>query len=486
MKSIPPFPHNKRLLFFDTETSGLYPEESEMLQLSYIIVDGATWKVLKEANFYFAYPEEEWRVSPKAIEVNHLTKEFLSKQKLTSRREALTLFFNDLYTCQLAVAHNTEFDCAHIETTAIHEEVLRHLWPYTYCTMKETTNICQLPFSNGGYGYKWPKLEELAKFLHVRFNKSALHDSLADTRLTFQCFKRLHINKQLSSYVYQNNLDIDTPIENAEESFPHQEASTYLGIDVPNLIIHDELLATYTFRRKIVAHAFNDTQLRKSRIRGFMMGIGYVSPDLINESYYLADAFIISRDITKQNTQILQQVSDFQRSHPDFRVFTLEAFLRHPEVQKYNMEFDMEVKRRNENAHAHKEHKANPFPELKENDDEIATYKFRGKKIMLYSVMTDLREWRRCNLENTGATSLERVNDDNQTADALIIDGTFYDKKYKDWKDALELQRTNHDFRVFTLSAFGKHYDKVIWPYIWKQIEKIPKGSLKPLSEYAP
>jgi DNA polymerase-3 subunit epsilon len=486
MKSIPPFPHNKRILFFDTETSGLYPEESEMLQLSYIIVDGATWKVLKEANFYFAYPEEEWRVSYKAIEVNHLTKEFLSKQKITSRREALTQFFNDLYTCQLAVAHNTEFDIAHIETTAIRKEVQRHLWPYIYCTMKESTNICKLPFANGGYGYKWPKLEELAKFLHVRFNKSALHDSLADTRLTFQCFKRLHINKQLSSYVYQNNLDIDTPVENAEELFPHQEASTYLDIDAPNLIIHDELLATYTFRRKIVAHAFNDTQLRKSRIRGFMMGMGYVSPDFIDESYYLADAFIISRDITKQNTQILQQVSDFQRSHPDFRVFTLEAFLRHPEVQKYNMEFDMEVKRRNENAHAHKEHKANPFPELKENDDEIATYKFRGKKIMLYSVMTDLREWRRCNLENTGATSLERVNDDNQTADALIIDGTFYDKKYKDWKDALELQRTNHDFRVFTLSAFGKHYDKVIWPYIWKQIEKIPKGSLKPLSEYAP
>ena len=124
--------------------------------------------------------------------------------------------------------------------------------------------------------------------------------------------------------------------------------------------------------------------------------------------------------------------------------------------------------------------------ELKENDDEIATYKFKGKKIMLYSILTDLREWRRCNLEMAGATSLERVKDDNQTADALIIDGTFYGKKYKDWKDALELQRTNPDFRVFTLSAFGKHYDKVIWPYIHKQIEKIPKGSLKSFSEFAP
>lgn len=483
MKSIPPFPNIKRILFFDTETSGLYPEESEMLQLSYIIVDGATWKVLKEANFYFAYPEEEWRISAKAIEVNHLTKDFLSRQKLTSYHEALTIFFTDLHTCQLAVAHNTEFDCAHIETTAIREEVLRHLWPKTYCTMKETTNICKLPFANGEYGYKWPKLEELAKFLHVRFNKSSLHDSLADTRLTFQCFKRLHINNQLSSYIYQNDLSLDPPFENAEELFPHQEVGTYLGIDAPNLIIHDELLATYTFRRKIVAHAFNDTQLRKSRIRGF---IGHVSPAIIDERYYIADAFIISRDITKQNTQILQQVSDYQRSHPDFYVFTLEAFLRRPDVRKYNMEYDMEVKRRNENARAHKEHNENPFPELKENDDEIATYKFKGKKIMLYSIMTSERYSGRFNLLNAGATPVERVMDEDQTADALIIDDTFYKKKYKDWKDALELQRTNLDFRVFTLSAFVRHYFKVILPYCLKQIEKIPKESRKPLSEYAP
>lgn len=456
MKSIPPFPHNKRILFFDTETSGLYPEESEILQLSYIIVDGTTWKILKEANFYFSYPEEEWRVSPKAIEVNHLTKEFLSKQKLTSRCEALTLFFTDLHTCQLAVAHNTEFDIAHIERTAIREEVLRHYWPYTYCTMKETTYICQIPFSDGGYGYKWPKLEELAKFLHVRFNKRALHDSLTDTRLTFQCFKRLHINKQLSSYVYQNNLDIDTPIENAVELFPHQEASTYWSTDAPDLIIHDELLATYTFIRKNVAHAFNDIQRKKSRIGVLLMKMGgYVSPTLIDESFYLADAFIISRDITKQNIQLLQQVSDYQRSHPDFHVFTLEAFLRRPDVQKYNMEYELEIKRRNENARAHKEHNENPFPELKENDDEIATYKFKGKKIMLYSVMTAQRNSGRISLLARGATPVECVKEDNQVADALIIDGTFYEKKYKDWKDALELQRTNPDFRVFTLSAYN-------------------------------
>lgn len=189
MKSLPPFPHNKRILFFDTETSGLNPGESEILQLSYIIVDGATWNILKEANFYFDYPEEEWRVSPSAIEVNHLTREFLSKQILTPRHEALTQFFADLQTCQLAVAHNIEFDQNHVEAAASINKILRRTWPTTYCTMKETTDICKIPFSNGGYGYKWPKLEELAKCLRIKCNKANLHNSLADTCLTLECFK---------------------------------------------------------------------------------------------------------------------------------------------------------------------------------------------------------------------------------------------------------------------------------------------------------
>ncbi len=347
MKPIPPFPHNKRILFFDTETSDLNPRVSEILQLSYIIVDGSTWNVLKETNFYFAYPEEEWCVSPKAIEVNHLTKEFLSKQKLTLRHEALTIFFTDLYTCQLAVAHNISFDCAHIEETACREKVLRHNWPLTYCTMLGTTNICQIPFSNGGMGYKWPKLEELANYLHVTFSQTSLHDSLADTRLTLECFKQLHANGQLDLYVYHNYLTLDSPIENAKELFPHQDATSYLGSDAPNIIIHDEILSTYNFVRKLVAYTIPEEMVGKTHIRAILQKAGgFWTSSFISQSGIIADALIISHDITPSNRHIFQQVADYQQTHPDFPVFTLEAFRHRPETDDYEEEMKMFVEMR--------------------------------------------------------------------------------------------------------------------------------------------
>lgn len=369
MKSIPPFPYDKRILFFDTETSGLNPKESEILQLSYIIVDGTTWNILKKVNFYFAYPEDEWRVSPRAIEVNHLTKEFLSKQILTPRHEALTQFYADLQTCQLAVAHNIEFDKSHVEVAASTNKILRRTWPTTYCTMKETTDFCKIPFSNGGYGYKWPKLEELAKCLSVKYNKANLHNSLTDTRLTLECFKCLHAQKKLNTYVYKKDDNLDSPIQNAETLFPHQNAATYLGEDAPPIIIHNERLATYKFGGKHIAYSITEKQIGQTHLRAILskMGCWCYTSQFVSSSYVIADALIISRDISSSNRQIFQQVAEFQQTHPDFPVFTIEAFRRRPEADEYEKERERRAQKRKDTVQRKKEEEKARLEEMRRN-----------------------------------------------------------------------------------------------------------------------
>ena len=83
-----------RILFFDTETSGLDPQWNVILQLSYQIVDSDSWVTIKTANHYFAWPENKARVTQEAITVNGLTEEVLSGKQLSNRKTALEEFRN--------------------------------------------------------------------------------------------------------------------------------------------------------------------------------------------------------------------------------------------------------------------------------------------------------------------------------------------------------------------------------------------------------
>lgn len=177
-----------RILIFDTETGGLNPYANDILQLSFQIIEGKSFRVIREVNHYFPWPENNSRVQWGAIQVNGLTEEFLSTQVLSDRYEALNDFIDELLECDLCVAHNGEFDRNFINATARREGIYPFEWPMMIDTMKTTTNLCRLPARGGRCGYKWPKLIELAECLRIRVDDLNLHDSSADVELTKRCF----------------------------------------------------------------------------------------------------------------------------------------------------------------------------------------------------------------------------------------------------------------------------------------------------------
>src|SRR5512135_496069 len=77
------------------------------------------------------------------------------------------------------VAHNLSYD-----TGVIGAELVRLRKPLAFlempgiCTMKGTTELCQL-VRPGGYGYKWPTLEELHRYCFGRSYDGA-HDAAND------------------------------------------------------------------------------------------------------------------------------------------------------------------------------------------------------------------------------------------------------------------------------------------------------------------
>lgn len=180
-----------RIMIFDTETSGLDPNGYDILQLSYQVIGDRTFRILREENYYFPWPENRLRVNWGAINVNGLTESFLATQRLYDRRQVLTDFAIELSRCNLCVAHNGEFDMNFINATAYRLGMNEIFWPKMIDTMKSTTDLCRLPSCGSHSGYKWPKLIELAEFLGVDTSGMELHDSSADVEITKRCFLRL-------------------------------------------------------------------------------------------------------------------------------------------------------------------------------------------------------------------------------------------------------------------------------------------------------
>lgn len=88
------------------------------------------------------------------------------------------------------VAHNLDYDFG-----VVGSELVRMRKPLHFldipgiCTMKSTTELCRLP-RPGGFGYKWPTLEELHTWVFGHSYDGA-HDASLDLEACARCFFRL-------------------------------------------------------------------------------------------------------------------------------------------------------------------------------------------------------------------------------------------------------------------------------------------------------
>lgn len=194
---------NKRdamILYFDTETTGLYP--GQICQLSYVLQDktGATAK-----NFFFAVDFVEYS----AFLVHGFSKEKL--QVLSGGKKFSDNFLEikkDFERADLIVSHNTNFDFSFMrkEYERLNEIFLLK---NEFCSMKKFTPICKLK-RKSGEGYKYPKLSELCEFLGISekdiqngaqklFNASStFHDARFDTSAVY-----LAVNKGLEKDCFE-------------------------------------------------------------------------------------------------------------------------------------------------------------------------------------------------------------------------------------------------------------------------------------------
>lgn len=181
-------------MIFDTETSGL-PDSYKasfsdvavwprIVEIAWIILDEVQNTV--SANQFIIRPDG-FQISSGASSIHGISTE-KARLEGSPLRYVMACFAEDLSDVGRLVAHNIDFDFP-----VVNCELLRSEMPSTllskekYCTMKSTTDLCNIP---GPYGPKWPRLEELYEFLFAREFVEA-HRAMHDVQATTECYLEL-------------------------------------------------------------------------------------------------------------------------------------------------------------------------------------------------------------------------------------------------------------------------------------------------------
>lgn len=215
-------------LFFDLETTGLPKKRGlsykhlynwpHIVQISWYISDAdintnvdnvvdIDKSNVDEPNIddikdYIIKPSE-FEIPIESSNVHGITNEYAIKNGM-DLKTVLNIFACDLQKTDVIIAHNIEFDSnvllCEMMRLGMDDEINLFKSIYKICTMKETTELCKIPFTNtwckNGVNkskkYKWPKLSELYSFL---FNEELVgaHNSKNDVLGLVKCFNQLNL-----------------------------------------------------------------------------------------------------------------------------------------------------------------------------------------------------------------------------------------------------------------------------------------------------
>ena len=168
IKSLDP----KRVIVLDTETTGLDPDENEILSLSIVNLDG-------EVLFDELVKPERRKRWPKAAEINGITPAMVKDKKhLVEYGDQLRELWKNI---DLVVGYKVDFDSDFLYSSGL------CLSPYVqeFDVMREFAPIWG-KWNERTNNWRWAKLTQCAK--HYGIEDFDAHTSLADAEATRKCF----------------------------------------------------------------------------------------------------------------------------------------------------------------------------------------------------------------------------------------------------------------------------------------------------------
>lgn len=175
------------VIVFDTETNGLYPDNYSILSIGAIRYawdhDGNLIEKARYERYY--YPKESF--NQRAIMVNGLNKEVIAELRGTA---SYPEYFLDDYKAfkefcegaRLVAGHNVSFDVGFVPFLKNRRK---------FDTMKSNTDVVCAAWMPDKDEWKWPSLEETARFYGVPFSTDEAHGALYDAMVIGEILKMM-------------------------------------------------------------------------------------------------------------------------------------------------------------------------------------------------------------------------------------------------------------------------------------------------------
>lgn len=188
-------------LFFDTETSDMAnfktsfkSKQPWIVQLGCILSDES----MVHCSINVTILPNGRKIAQGALNVHGISEELAEKIGIPEI-SVCQLFSHLIHKADLIVCHNVKFDIllvAHMLYQNDREDDLQKLLNISsYCTMETGTPLCRLKSRYNIKSFKWPKLQELHKFLFGE-NFVGAHDAMADVQATRRCYYEMLKRKQ--------------------------------------------------------------------------------------------------------------------------------------------------------------------------------------------------------------------------------------------------------------------------------------------------
>lgn len=186
----------RKIIVFDLETNGI--KDCSVLSISAIklevdITNLSVREIGKFDRYYYRNPGE--KINFGAIRVNGLTDENIS---ILRKDRNYSKYFEEDYDFEdfcdgvkHFVAHNISFD----------SQFLNIPYMRKFCTMNENVENLKI---EGKYGkYKWPKLNETAKYYGIEVDELSTHRSDYDTYLCKEIFVKMLKDNNYNSKILE-------------------------------------------------------------------------------------------------------------------------------------------------------------------------------------------------------------------------------------------------------------------------------------------
>ena len=207
---IPDLSKYEYYVVFDTETSGLSPQQGhEILQIGAVKYSTQTGEVIDTRSIYIK-PSPQCVIEPTALRVNGIDIEKL-KQTGASKKEGINAFMEFIGTCPL-FAYNAPFDMRFLKSTC--EMVNIPLPTNPVCDVLAMVRKLALPIEN-------KKLGTISE--HFGFEGGCFHEAIKDCDATNFVLRKIYFNNEgktvgksvddIHSNLYKNGVKLEPYIE---------------------------------------------------------------------------------------------------------------------------------------------------------------------------------------------------------------------------------------------------------------------------------